>query len=324
MISFVIIGLNEEKNIARCIDSIKHVCENQFIAYEIIFVDSGSKDKTLDVVSKNYRVKIITVSGDFKSAALARYIGSKECDGEYIFFIDGDMELESGSDFKYCIDILRTQGVGVISGKLKELRYKDNVVVDNVVDRYNVQEDKVNLNTPGGYFLILKEVLQESGNFNVTIKCNEEIELFVRIKKLGYKLYRTNKLTCIHHDHNYYYKASYIKKFKNNYYLDILTVMKIQLQQRTLKEYFSFEGQLSKWILIAWFTIMSILFPISIVAGFIRLYIFVFIMVLLIKYKFNIKHILKISITSYLTIFSIFKLMEKKIVKYNYSFYKRE
>lgn len=324
MISFVIIGLNEEKNIARCIDSITYACENQIIDYEIIFVDSGSSDKTLDIVSKNYNVKIITVSGDFKSAALARHIGSEECNGDYIFFIDGDMEIEKDSNLKYCIDMLKTQGVGVISGKLKELRYKDNVVVDIVADRYNVLVDKVNLNTPGGYFLILKNVLQKGGGFNISIKCNEEIELFVRLKKLGYKIYRTNRLTCIHHDHKYYCKSSYIKKFKNNYYLDVITVMKIQLQQRTLKEYFSFEGQLTKWILVGWFAVMTMLFPISIIGGFIRLYVILFMLVLLIKYKLNIKHILKVSITSYLIIFSIFKLMKKKTVEYNYSLYKRE
>jgi glycosyltransferase involved in cell wall biosynthesis len=51
-LSVVIITYNEERNIARCLDSLKEIAD------EIVVVDSFSKDKTVDIC-KSYGVKII-------------------------------------------------------------------------------------------------------------------------------------------------------------------------------------------------------------------------------------------------------------------------
>ena len=55
-ITVTICTLNEEKNIKECLESI--VKENP---YEIILVDANSKDKTKEIASKNFNVKIINV-----------------------------------------------------------------------------------------------------------------------------------------------------------------------------------------------------------------------------------------------------------------------
>lgn len=88
-LSFVVIGFNIENYIEKCLNSIL----NQTITdFEVIFVDDGSMDNTLEIVEKlnsEYnKIKIITQENS--GANVARINGYKNCSGEYIIFIDGD------------------------------------------------------------------------------------------------------------------------------------------------------------------------------------------------------------------------------------------
>ncbi len=47
-ISVVVPVFNEEGNVLELHDEIKRVCENEKYQYEIIFVDDGSKDGTIE------------------------------------------------------------------------------------------------------------------------------------------------------------------------------------------------------------------------------------------------------------------------------------
>ncbi|MEK7432479.1 MAG: glycosyltransferase, partial [Cyanobacteriota bacterium] len=82
-ISVCIITKNEEKYIEKCIESVYG------IAYEIIILDTGSTDKTKEIVNKFDKVKLFetTWKNDFSSAR-------NECisyvTGDWILSIDGD------------------------------------------------------------------------------------------------------------------------------------------------------------------------------------------------------------------------------------------
>lgn len=63
--------------------------------YEIIFIDDGSKDKTLSKLiilrEQNSNVKIISFSRNFgKEAAI--YAGLSNSNGEYVILIDADLQ----------------------------------------------------------------------------------------------------------------------------------------------------------------------------------------------------------------------------------------
>ncbi len=81
MISAIILTLNEESRIKACLESIKWVDE-------IIIVDSGSKDNTLEI-AKKYTDKIIksTENEDF---AQRRNLGAKEAKGNWLLYLDAD------------------------------------------------------------------------------------------------------------------------------------------------------------------------------------------------------------------------------------------
>jgi len=89
-ISFVVIGLNEERMIRACLKSVME-CGYPDDRREIIYVDSGSTDRTLEIVQSLHGVKVISLNDPHLNAAKGRNAGWWAAKGEFIQFLDGDM-----------------------------------------------------------------------------------------------------------------------------------------------------------------------------------------------------------------------------------------
>lgn len=96
LLSVCIIAKNEEKNIEKCLKSIKSVAD------EIIFVDTGSIDNTIEI-AKKYTENIFKYewNDDFSAA---RNFAMDKATGEFIISIDADEYLENPNAL---IDTLR-------------------------------------------------------------------------------------------------------------------------------------------------------------------------------------------------------------------------
>ncbi|KKQ84144.1 MAG: Glycosyl transferase family 2, partial [Candidatus Woesebacteria bacterium GW2011_GWA1_38_8] len=81
MISVSIITLNEEKYLEKCLQSVKGIAD------EIVVVDSGSTDKTLDI-AKKFRAKVYYRK--FDNYANQKNYAAKKCTGDWILSLDGD------------------------------------------------------------------------------------------------------------------------------------------------------------------------------------------------------------------------------------------
>ena len=87
--SIIVPVYNSEKYIQVCIDSIlKQTYEN----YEIIIIDDGSNDDSLNIINTNYKdVENITIiSGKNQGVSYARNLGIEYAKGEWITFLDSD------------------------------------------------------------------------------------------------------------------------------------------------------------------------------------------------------------------------------------------
>ena len=88
-ISAIVPVYNTEKLVGRCIES---VLEQSFPNWELILVDDGSNDSSLEVLrkyeAKDNRIKVI--HQDNEGPGLARNRGIREANGDYIVFIDSD------------------------------------------------------------------------------------------------------------------------------------------------------------------------------------------------------------------------------------------
>lgn len=95
-ISVVIPMYFEEEVVQECYNRTKNVLENlKKYKYEIIFVNDGSKDKTLDILEEiarnNKKVKVISLSRNFGHQA-AVTAGLKYTTGDAVVIMDADMQ----------------------------------------------------------------------------------------------------------------------------------------------------------------------------------------------------------------------------------------
>lgn len=110
MISVIIPAYNAARTVRRCIQS---VLDQTYTEWEMIIVDDGSKDDTLDICQSYDDSRIRVLHKENGGVSSARNMGLKFAQGDYIAFIDSDDFIES--------DYLQhlSQGLGydiVISG----------------------------------------------------------------------------------------------------------------------------------------------------------------------------------------------------------------
>jgi glycosyltransferase involved in cell wall biosynthesis len=108
MISVVILTKNEEKNIKRCLESIKW-CD------EIIIIDDESLDKTVEI-AKRYKVTIYSspLRGNFSAQ---RNFGISKAKNEWVLFVDADEVVSDALAFEISNAIqLKDQNLNNYSG----------------------------------------------------------------------------------------------------------------------------------------------------------------------------------------------------------------
>ena len=95
-LSLVVPCFNEAESVQFFQDAVIQAFDGCRYDYEIIFVDDGSKDKTLFQLKKIYTaqrcpVKVVSFSRNFgKESAI--YAGMKQASGEYVSLIDADLQ----------------------------------------------------------------------------------------------------------------------------------------------------------------------------------------------------------------------------------------
>lgn len=113
-ISIVIPIYNEKNSVANLHKEIKNIMDKINYAYEIIFIDDGSTDKTLEILKSLSPVKIIRFRKNFGQTA-ALNAGIKESQGEYIITMDGDGQNDP-IDIPKLLEKLEKEKLDAVSG----------------------------------------------------------------------------------------------------------------------------------------------------------------------------------------------------------------
>lgn len=113
-ISVVIPVYNEEGNILGLYQQLITVLQSGGFSFEIIFVDDGSTDGTLDILKKITMVKIISFRKNFGQTA-ALDAGIKMALGKYIITMDGDGQNDP-IDIPRLLEKLERENLDVVSG----------------------------------------------------------------------------------------------------------------------------------------------------------------------------------------------------------------
>ena len=90
MISVIIPLYNKESAVER---SVKSVLSQTYQNLELIVVDDGSTDNSLDVVKRIQDDRIIIIEQENGGPSKARNTGVRHAKGEWIVFLDADDEL---------------------------------------------------------------------------------------------------------------------------------------------------------------------------------------------------------------------------------------
>lgn len=203
VVSVVVIARNEERHIGRALESALEASAR--LEAEVIFVDSASTDATAEVAGR-YPVRLLRLEpGWFLSPAAGRHVGLAAASGEFVFFLDGDSELEAGF-LEAALPVLAAgPAVAAVLGKRREVvrtpEGRSRVVEE---DAYAVTAVRHWLpgHNIGGSGLYRRRALQEVGGFNPWLCSWEEAELGARLFDAGHHILFIPQPMITHLDHH--------------------------------------------------------------------------------------------------------------------------
>ena len=185
----VIPAKNEEGRIARCIKSLlKQTVKSDSV--EIIVVDNGSSDKTATIArSLGVRVE----SAPRITIAALRNTGAALAKGEFIAFIDADMEMPPRY-LEYYVT-MNKNGCDVLGLNTVSCRDDIYAVWENRNRRTGVESVDY---LPSTNIIMPKAVFEKSGGFDERLTTGEDKDLVQRLNAQGVACMISGELTAIH------------------------------------------------------------------------------------------------------------------------------
>lgn len=190
--SIIVCTYNRAHLIENALSSILKQTEK---SYEIIIVDDGSTDKTLEIAKKycDLEQNCRYIHQFHSGVSSARNSGINIASGKYITFLDSDDEYEP--------DHLLLRKEVIVKNNFPDLVYGGVKIVGNpfVPDKNNTDElihlDKCII---GGTFFIKRSILNEINGFDI-VDFAEDSVFFEKVLKKGYKVLKVNYPTYIYH-----------------------------------------------------------------------------------------------------------------------------
>ena len=194
--------LNEEGNVKDCINSLLN--EKPF---EIIVIDGGSNDKTIEILKK-LPVKLIEV--DKKGLAFQRNVGVKASTTNFTAIVDADHRPEENALNKLVMEMndLGYDGIEAQIFSLKNSSYWDYAMEQNFVLTHNLPGTRRMIGTPCVY----KTNVIKKNNFDPKFTGpSDDTDLCYRIYKLNYKLgVGKSRVFQIHRSNFFDFKKKFI------------------------------------------------------------------------------------------------------------------
>lgn len=189
LVSVIIPAYNEEKVIGRLLKSVK---KQTWKNIEVIVVDDASTDRTAKIAGRFARVYIRAHA----ERSIQRNFGAKKAKGDFLLFLDADMELIEDV-IRECVEKMERDG------KIGGLNIPEESVATNFWERvkafertfYNLEGDEV---TDAARFF-RKSAFVKAGGYDETITGPEDWDLPDTISKKGYKISRI-KAKLYHHE----------------------------------------------------------------------------------------------------------------------------
>lgn len=199
LVSIIIPTFNEEKNIERLLVSIKN---QDYKNIETLIVDDGSNDKTVDI-AKKYSSNVYERLHAERS--IQRNFGARKAHGDYLLFLDSDMELSS-EVIKDCVETINNLEV-------KALTIPEKTVGDGFLPEIRRFEREMYMDDPDYEVprFFERKVFFKYGGYDKNLTGPEDYDLPYRIGK-AYKIGRTKEY-IFHHEEGLTLRKQLNKKY---------------------------------------------------------------------------------------------------------------
>ena len=192
---------NEAHNIERCLNAVFEAISGLSGGVEVIVADSLSTDATV-ALAQRYPVKIVqlTLPAD-RGCGAGVQLGYQHTRAQFVYFLDGDMELQRDFLLQALALIESDSTLGGISGVLHDRH------INNWFDRYRVKNKPSaragDVEWLAGGGLYRRAALDEAGGYagNRNLKAYEEAELGLRLGSRGWRMLRLDTVAVYHSGH---------------------------------------------------------------------------------------------------------------------------
>jgi len=207
LISVIIPTFNGSKYI---VETIKSVLAQDLNDYEIIIIDDGSTDNTVELI-QNLSPKISVVKQKNKGIAEARNRGISLATGKYIAFLDHDDVLHPEKLSAQLLCFKNNPDAGVIFGNFRRWYGGD----ENEFFGSKLNPDLINSELSGWIYhkflltnwvlfssaLFKSEVIQDIGLFNSELPPSDDWDYAVRVSR-KYKFYKMKQEVVLYRTHD--------------------------------------------------------------------------------------------------------------------------
>ena len=193
LVSIVVPAFNEEINI---VSSLNNLLLCDYKHFNVIFVNDGSNDNTLEIVRESFnhnkQITILDKINGGKASALN--LGIKSSTADYIVCIDADTKLKSDAISKMMMHF-NNPDVGAVAGNVKVgnkvniLTYWQNIeyIISQNIDRKAFGYINSITIVPGAIGAYRKNAINIAGGFT-SDTLSEDCDLTMRLLKCGFKI----------------------------------------------------------------------------------------------------------------------------------------
>ncbi len=204
LVSIIVINYNGKNLLEKFSPSVANL---NYPNCEVTVVDNASTDDSVEFLKNSYpQFKIIQADKNYGTAEGSN-IGARYANGEYIFFISNDMELDKDI-LNYMIERMKNDPkIGICTCKMRRITEEGEKL--NIIDSVGGDLDIFGFPSArgineidegeydcfaevffsfGGAMLIRKKVFQETGGYDSSFfTLADDIDLSWRVRLLGYK-----------------------------------------------------------------------------------------------------------------------------------------
>lgn len=196
-LSIIIKTLNEERNIARCIEAA--IAATRKLNVEIIVADSGSNDRTIEIATQ-YPVIAAQLS-DFseRSCGIGPQLGYQHSKGDFVLILDADMVLHEEFVDAALARMKAENRCAGVGGQLVE---RSGTGYEYDLRSAMAVEADVNVKWLDGGGLYRRTAIEDVGYLsNRNLHAYEEKELGLRLTSKGWHMFRLGIVAVDHYGH---------------------------------------------------------------------------------------------------------------------------